>query len=182
MKTLETKRLILRLWKESDLDDLFEYASTPGVGEMAGWPHHTDKEVSRSILKSFIENGDVYAVVLKENDKVIGSLGIHNRTDPDYKADVQREIGYVLSKIYWGMGLAAEAVEEAIKYAFEELKADVLWCCHFTTNPQSKRVIEKTGFKFYRDGVFEAKLLGKVFDDKKYIITRSDYQANSHNK
>ena len=125
-----------------------------------------------------MEKGDVYAVVLKESNKVIGSLGIHDRTlDSCYEADVQREIGYVLGKQYWGRGLMPEAVREAIKYAFEELNVDVLWCSHFTTNPQSKRVIEKSGFRFYGDGQFEAKALNKSFDSKNYIMTREDYKA-----
>ena len=49
---LETQRLILRPWKESDLCDFFEYASVDGVGEMAGWKHHESVEVSREILQS----------------------------------------------------------------------------------------------------------------------------------
>lgn len=36
---IETDRLILRAWKEDDLQDFFEYASIEGVGEMAGWRH-----------------------------------------------------------------------------------------------------------------------------------------------
>ena len=179
MKILETERLLLRDWKESDLDDFFEYASVEGVGEMAGWPHHESKEVSRGILKRFMEDGDVYAIVLKEQNKVIGSLGLHNRTmDPDYKADVQREIGYVLSKAYWGQGLMPEAVRAAIQYTFDELHVDVLWCGHFTNNPQSQRVVKKTGFRFYSDGVYEAKALNQSFDEKKYIMTREDYKAS----
>ncbi|MDR2183750.1 MAG: GNAT family N-acetyltransferase [Clostridiales bacterium] len=178
MKTLKTQRLTLRLWKQSDLDDFFEYAGVPGVGEMAGWPHHTDKEVSAGILQGFIDEGDEYAIVLKENKKVIGSLGLHNRTkDPDFKADVQRTIGYVLGKEYWGQGLAAEAAQAAIKYAFEKLRVDVLWCAHFTENIQSKRVIEKCGFVFYGKGTVEAKLLNKTFDEMLYIMTKNDYKA-----
>lgn len=178
MKTLKTDRLILRLWKETDLDDFFEYASVPNVGEMAGWPHHADKEVSKNILKNFIDNGDVYAIILKENKKVIGSLGVHNKTmDPDFKADAQREIGYVLSKEYWGRGFMPEAVKEVIKYAFEKLRVDVLWCGHFSENMQSKRVVEKCGFVFYGKGVYEAPLLNKTFDNMKYIMTKNDYKA-----
>lgn len=44
---IKTERLILRPWKETDLDDFFEYASVDGVGEMAGWPHHKSKEESK---------------------------------------------------------------------------------------------------------------------------------------
>jgi ribosomal-protein-alanine N-acetyltransferase len=174
MKTLETERLILRDWQEPDLDDLYEYAKVEGVGEMAGWHHHESKETSKSILDAFIREGDVYAIVLKENNKAIGSLGIHNRVEPDYEAEIQREIGYVLSKDYWGNGYVPEAVKAAIKYAFEELNADVLWCGHFLENAQSQRVIEKCGFKFYKDHVLELKRLGKSVNAKKYIITKED--------
>ena len=47
---IKTERLTLRPWKNSDLDDFFEYASVPGVGEAAGWPHHKTKEESKNIL------------------------------------------------------------------------------------------------------------------------------------
>jgi ribosomal-protein-alanine N-acetyltransferase len=51
--SLETDRLILRPFCEGDLFDLYKYASVPGVGEMAGWPHHESIETSMIILKSF---------------------------------------------------------------------------------------------------------------------------------
>jgi ribosomal-protein-alanine N-acetyltransferase len=123
----------------------------------------------------------VFAIVLKENKKVIGSLGIHDRSDlsTDYEADVQREIGYVLSKKHWGKGLMPEATRAAIRYAFDELGADVLWCGHFLINPQSQRVIEKTGFKYYGEYISESKSLNKVFDGKKYIMTKEDYQKSA---
>lgn len=70
MKTLETERLILRNFKESDLDDFYEYAKVPGVGENAGWPHHEDIESTKKILKDFIEKDEVYALVLKEKIKL----------------------------------------------------------------------------------------------------------------
>jgi len=180
MKTLETERLILRDWKETDLADLYEYAKVEGVGEMAGWPHHENIETSKTILDTFIRDGDVYAVVLKENNKAIGSLGIHDRDTLSYgyEAETKREIGYVLSKDYWGKGIMPEAVKAAIQYAFEELNVDVLWCGHFQINEQSQKVIEKTGFKYCGEHVFESKALNKVFDGKRYILTKEDYEAS----
>ncbi|NLJ80027.1 MAG: GNAT family N-acetyltransferase, partial [Firmicutes bacterium] len=59
---LETNRLILRAWEEKDLDDFFRYASVPGVGEMAGWPHHRTKEESQKILEAFREKKEVFAL------------------------------------------------------------------------------------------------------------------------
>ena len=73
---IETKRLILRSFEQSDLDDFYEYASVDGVGEMAGWKHHESKDESQSILDLFINEDKTFAIVLKENNKVIGSLGV----------------------------------------------------------------------------------------------------------
>ena len=67
---IATPRLILRPWEKTDTQDLFEYASVPGVGEMAGWSHHQSIEESASILDIFIEQKKTFAIVLKENNKV----------------------------------------------------------------------------------------------------------------
>lgn len=144
---LKTERLILRPWRLADLDDLFEYASVPGVGEMAGWTHHKNKEESLTILNKFIEEKKTFAI--EYNGKVIGSLGIEwypENVFKEYSNLKGREIGYVLSKDYWGRGMMPEAVKEVIRYLFEELKLDFLVCGHFVTNNQSRRVQEKCGF------------------------------------
>ena len=52
---LTTDRLILRSWRETDLNDFYEYASVDGVGQMAGWNPHRNMEESRQILSHFIE-------------------------------------------------------------------------------------------------------------------------------
>ena len=67
---LETDRLILREWKETDVNDLFEYASIDGVGQMAGWSPHKSVDESTAVLKMFIDGKKTFAVALKENNKV----------------------------------------------------------------------------------------------------------------
>lgn len=74
---IETPRLLLRSWQESDLNDLFAYASVDGVGEMAGWKHHESITETKNILHSFISDKNVFALELKATKKVIGSLGLH---------------------------------------------------------------------------------------------------------
>ena len=74
---LETNRLILRPWCESDADDLYTYASDPEVGPPAGWPPHTSVENSREIIRTVLSAPETYAVCLKENGKPIGSIGFH---------------------------------------------------------------------------------------------------------
>ena len=60
--TLKTQRLLLRPWKMTDLDDFYEYASVDGVGEMAGWLPHKNKEESRQILEIFINEKKSFAI------------------------------------------------------------------------------------------------------------------------
>lgn len=73
---IETDRLILRAWRETDLADLYEYASVEGVGEMAGWNHHQSMEESRRIL-GFFSNSSFFRVsVLASWIKAICSAGI----------------------------------------------------------------------------------------------------------
>ena len=73
---LETKRLLLRPWEESDAPELYRYASSPEVGPITGWPVHTSVENSRQIIRDILSADDTYAVVLKETGKPVGSVGI----------------------------------------------------------------------------------------------------------
>ena len=152
---LETDRLVLREWKENDFNDFFEYASVDGVGQMAGWQPHKNLEESAAILKMFIDGRKTFAVVLKENNKAIGSVGIEKlSTEVDgYENMTGREIGYVLSKDYWGQGLMPEAVKVVINYCFETAGCDYLLCSCSPQNRQSARVMEKCGFRFVLEKV-----------------------------
>ena len=167
---IESDRLVLRPWQESDLEDFYEYASVGGVGQMAGWNPHKSREESREILARFIEGKKTFALELKGNGKVIGSLGLETRGDnPEIPNELQgREIGYVLSKAYWGRGLMPEAVKNVIDYCFRELDFDFLTCGHFDWNRQSQRVIEKCGFRYLMDGNYETRY-GTTETTKLYV-------------
>ena len=141
--TLRTERLLLRPWRESDLDDFFEYASVDGVGQMAGWLPHKSKEESLHIMNMFIAEKRTFAVEYK--GKVIGSLGIeeYNESElPEFADKMGRELGYVLSKNYWGLGLMPEAVQEVVHWLFDEEQLDFIVCGHFVNNRRSQRVQE----------------------------------------
>lgn len=171
---IETPRLILRPWRESDLEDFFTYARVPGVGEMAGWCHHESIEVTQKVLKVFMDGKDVLALELKESGRVIGSLGIHENDHDHVGADfLGREIGYVLSGEQWGRGLMPEAVRAVIDHCFRVLKYDYLLCGHFTWNHRSKRVIEKCGFTYLKDILHTTKS-GTEELTKLYILKNPD--------
>lgn len=174
---LETERLILRPWKGSDLQDFYEYASVDGVGQMAGWPPHENIEVSKKVLDSFIKGKKTFALVDKSSGKVIGSLGLEEAERQEQDERVRdkkgREFGYVLSKDYWGRGLMPEAVKRAIQYAFDEEGWDFILCGHFHDNNQSRRVIEKCGFEFYKNFRLESGQEGRL-----YILERNERYAD----
>lgn len=176
--TLETERLILRPWREEDVEDFYEYASVDGVGQMAGWKPHESIEESEKILRGFIDQKKTFALVLKENGKAIGSLGLESQReelDESFSQLQGREIGYVLSKAYWGRGLMPEAVSRVIRHCFGDLGWDYVLCGHFEDNRQSRRVIEKCGFRFYRNILFETRM-GEVKRTKLYVLRRSEYE------
>ena len=167
---LTTNRLTLRPWRESDLSDFYEYASVDGVGQMAGWLPHKNPDETRVILRMFMEEKKTFA--LEHQGKVIGSLGVdvYNEKDyPEFDTLMGREIGYVLSKAYWGQGLMPEAVKAVIDWLFSEIKLDFIIVGHFDWNNQSRRVIEKCGFTYTKNTKFETKY-GTVENAIEYIL------------
>ena len=148
---LKTERLILRPWRQEDLDDFYEYASVDGVGQMAGWLPHENKETTQAILNNFINNKKTFALELE--GKIIGSLGIELYKEeefPELDGLRGRSIGYVLSKDYWGQGLMPEAVRAVQKYLFDGAGFDFLVVSHYVWNGQSRRVIQKSGFRYLK--------------------------------
>ena len=165
---LETERLILRPWTWDDLEDFFEYASIEGLGQMAGWLPHKTIDDSRAILDMFIRSRKVFAIVLKETGRVIGSLGIE-RQNPDPEPEkLGRELGFVLHKEYWGRELMPEAARAVIAWCFDTLQYDYLTCSHFDWNSRSRRVIEKTGFRYFSTTPYTTQY-GKMETSMNYI-------------
>lgn len=174
--TLKTERLLLRPWEPTDLNDFYEYASVDGVGQMAGWTPHKSIEESRDILDMFISGKNIFA--LEYEGKVIGSLGIEKYPKEKFPelAELKcREIGYVLSKDYWGRGLMPEAVREVIRYLFEDLGLDAIFCGHFRRNVQSAKVQEKCGFKHYSTMDYQTRM-GTVEEAEVNILYRKDWE------
>ena len=146
---LKTKRLILRPWEESDAVDLYRYASDPEVGPIAGWPVHTSVENSLEIIRNVLSVSETYAVVDKDTGCAIGSIGLMiGKASSIGISDTEGEVGYWVGVPYWGQGLIPEAVQEILRYAFEELHLEKVWCGYYDGNIKSKRVQEKCGFQY----------------------------------
>ena len=147
---LETERLILRTWLDSDAQELYKYAKDPAVGPIAGWPIHTSEENSLEIIRGVLSEPETYAVVLKETGKPVGSVGIMRKGHGSAPmGNSEAEIGYWIGVPYWGQGLIPEAVRELLRRCFEELSCTGVWCGYYNGNEKSKRVQEKCGFVYH---------------------------------
>ena len=148
--SLTSERLTIRPWDDFDADELFELAQEPEIGYWCGWEPHKHIRDTFFALHNFLEIEETYAICLKDNNIIIGSIGLHfkNNIDLTYKDD-EAELGYWIGKPYWNNGYATEAGKAIIKHAFKDLKLSRVWCGYYEGNEQSKRVQEKLGFKFH---------------------------------
>lgn len=144
---METERLILRPWLETDAEALYKYASDPDVGPRAGRPPHKSVEESREIIKGIFSGEGMWAVELKATHEPIGCAGYLPASGSNLQiADDEAEVGYWVAKSYWNQGICTEALRAVIDYCFRVKGFKALWGTHFTDNPASGRVMEKCGF------------------------------------
>lgn len=139
MVTIETERLILRPFAESDYDDLFEFLVQLRDDEYEGYPGIT-YENGREHLKYRLNSEEFYAIELKETGKVIGNISCINR---DFGA---KEAGYIINADFQRKGYAAEALAAVIRQAFRTGVHRIYAECD-PQNERSWRLLEKEGFK-----------------------------------
>ena len=144
---LETGRLILREITESDASSIFEYLSDSEVMKYYGLePFKSVKDALdeiawyQSILKE--QTGIRWGITLKNEDKVIGSCGFLNTVSNHYRTD----IGFELSQEYWGQGIASEAMNAIIQYAFKNTDIQRIQALIEPLNLASQRMVERAGF------------------------------------
>lgn len=181
---LKTKRLILRPWLRADAKELYEYASDPRVGPIAGWPPHTSVKDSLQIIERVLSKPETYAIVLKATGQVIGSIGLmigvkSNLNIPENEG----EIGYWIGVPYWGQGLIPEAVNELIHHGFEDLGLSTIWCGYFEGNDKSCRVQEKCGFAYHHTNKnVYWQLLDEYRTEHITVLTREIWWNNGNKK
>lgn len=147
MDIINTERLLLRRWKDSDAEELFALASDPDVGPRAGWPAHKNVEESLEIIRDIFTNDCTWAIVNKETNKIIGCMGyyLHGVSNIDI-GENDAELGYWIGKPYWNKGYCTEALKAMIIFCRREKHFDTLWADFFIDNPASGKVMEKCGF------------------------------------
>lgn len=143
--TLKTERLVLRKIKESDFRDVFEYSSDPEVPKYLLWNPHVSLDHTKLYLKNIsklYKRCEFYDWAITYNGKMIGTVGYSSIS----LIEQWIEIGYVLNRRYWGLGIATEAVKKIIDYAICELKISEIRAVIMPENLASKRLLLKLGF------------------------------------
>jgi len=176
LPVLETSRLRLRKLSPRDASDLYNYASVPEVAENVSWDYHrniSDSVHFLRIITKYYEDGlpSPWGIVFKENSRLIGTIGFHVWSKPNYFA----EVGYAISRDYWNKGLMTEALLAVLDFGFTKLHLNRIEATCKLNNGASEKVMLKCGMKY--EGIMKKKLYAKeqFHDLKLFAILKNEF-------
>ncbi len=176
-QTLQTDRLILRRFVESDAEAMFQnWASSAENLTYVTWDPHSDVEVSRNSICNWLAsyanlNYYKWAICLKEDPKqVIGDISIVTIDETDSSC----EIGYVLGNKYWGCGMMTEALKAVLDFCFTQAGFQKVRARYASLNPASGRVMEKAGMSYLKTVANGVERKGYLADLIYYQISKKD--------
>ncbi|MFD3157342.1 GNAT family N-acetyltransferase [Haloimpatiens sp. FM7330] len=168
----------MRQFRAEDAADMFNnWASDDVVTKYLSWQTHSDIEVSKNILKMWIDEYSSlenynWAIEIKKTGSVIGSICLMNIDNNIENC----EVGYCLSRTSWNKGIITEAFSAIINFAFKEVGFERVTGRHHVDNTASGRVMEKCGLKY--EGTLRKihKInTGSLVDCKYYSILKEEY-------
>jgi [ribosomal protein S5]-alanine N-acetyltransferase len=166
---IETDRLVLREFNQSDLSELSQILSDTEVMKFSTRGCLSTAQTQKRIddfIKSYNQFGfGMWAVILKETHELVGYCGLAIDCIDDLD---ELEIGYRLATKFWGKGFATEAALACIQYGFENFNFLYILAGVQRQNTASVRVIEKLGMTFDRETIFR----GVVMDCYKIVKTQ----------
>ena len=171
---IETQRLILRRFKDSDLNDFFEYTSESDVMEISGIKEAKTLGEAKELLDEWKHKGMSLAIELKESGKVIGHISI--KEDSEAGLDDVKELGFGLNCNFHRKGYMSEAVKGVLGYLFNNGVNKVYACC-YQNNAPSKGLIEKSGFEFEQVGIYISKTLHTEKNTYEYFMAKDKFEA-----
>ena len=165
MKELLTERLVIRKFKESDGEDLYEYLSDEEVVKFEPYKVFNKEEAYNEARRR--SEDEKFLPVCLESGKLIGNLYFAKGNFDTW------EVGYVFNKTYWGNGYATESLKALIKYGFEEMEVRRIIANCDPKNFNSWRLLERVGMR--REGT----LLKNVYfhtDENNNPIWKDTYE------
>ncbi|WP_215115268.1 GNAT family N-acetyltransferase [Exiguobacterium sp. s80] len=177
LPTLETDRLLLRPMRQEDVDDLFAYTQDEETARYVTWNANQTVEQAEQFLTYVLSNYEQgkqapWAIEWKATGQMIGTIDfIHLLLDENKQA----ELGYALSRQFWGKGIVTEVVERVLDFGFEALQLERIQARCMEPNVGSARVMEKVGMTY--EGTLRRLIFvkGTFHDVKMYSILREEY-------
>ncbi|CAM2933424.1 acetyltransferase [Legionella steigerwaltii] len=156
MKSIETKRLLLRAWSDHDIAPFFSINQDPKVMEFIPTLWTMDMVtyfIEQMNAQLAAKNYTLWAVEEKSTQQFMGFIGLNN---PVWEAHFTPcvEIGWRLASSFWGMGYATEGAQAVLDYAFHVLKLKEIVAFTVPDNLRSQRVMEKLGMIRDENGDF----------------------------
>ena len=175
---IKTKKLILRPLSILDAEEVFlGWSGDPEATRFLEWDRHRNVMSAIKWL-SALENAVLsdrnytWGIVQEGTGELVGTCGIVYKPE-----EAMFELGYVLDKRHWGQGIASEAVEELTRFAKEKLGLTALYAKCAKENPASRRVLEKAGFVYQREGTYSKHSGNISFECSDYILKMGDAKA-----
>ena len=191
--TLETARLKLRPYRETDIPDLLHLIGTREVAATTlRIPHPYTEQDAKQFIAMCQEQSTQgesgreessqdecrfwLAITLRVDGSLLGGVGL--RLDSKHR---HAELGYWLGVPYWGKGFATEAAREMLRYGFEDLQLHRIFASHFKHNPASGRILAKLGMRY--EGCQREHLLkwDRFIDSELYGILRQEWRPGEYN-
>lgn len=170
-ETLPAEHIVLRKFKKTDADDIYEYGSNEETLRYLVWEGlKAPEEALDAIVNIYWSKPGIYAIELKESGKCIGCLDLRVHSEHD-----KLSFGYVLNPNYWGKGYMTEALSAVMELSFEKLDLNRVESTHYVGNEGSGRVMEKCGMIKEGIGRQEIKIKGVFHDVVHYGIIKESY-------
>jgi len=176
---LETERLTLRAFAQSDLDDLVALDGDAQVMRYreAGKPHTRERTETETLPYFLAPRGRldvwVWAALLRPTQRFVGLFALRPVDDGRNEAS----LGYRLTPNVWGLGLASEGAEALVAHGFGELGFDRIYAEAMAVNLASRRVMEKAGLRYVRTFHLEwdDPIPGTEEGEVEYALTREEW-------
>ncbi len=173
---LSTTRLILRPFDGTDEAEVYRICREKEIAAMTRTiPHPYPRTQALFWIAqqpgNWLEGKSaVFAICTRSGNQLVGSMGLSIN-----EQDQNAELGYLMDKQRWGQGYCSEAAAEVLRFGFETLALHKIYAHCLTTNPGSRRVMEKIGLK--QEGLLRGHVRkwGQFYDVYYYGLLHSDY-------
>ena len=143
---IESERLLLREFADSDFDAVHAYATDLEVLRFMPWGPNSEEETREFLARAQSHASKEprtaleLAVIEIESDRLVGGVGLHAERS-------EAELGYCLSRSAWGAGYATEAARLLVDFGFRSMTLHRIWAGADPENMASRRVLEKLGMR-----------------------------------